>query len=393
MSSALRQWWGRTGALALVSVLTLPAPARGQAPVDGRPSSAAAPGSLFGPDTWDRLEAAYEAADSRWRWAATRADGIATSRRSEIEAGLSVPLDSVVIGPHRVLGRTDDLAELAPALEASWEAFRSRVGLDRSAVRGTDRRVLVRGNEDPVRQVVGTGVAALLPGPIDPTIHADAVRRQLPLSLGGWLPPAALTEPAPWSETRAALFRHISPRAPDCLKGADEICLALLGLTPARLDADYSRGRPYRLALDATGEAGDLLLPRDVFGTRASGRDTCSLRFQGRTLCLSDLRDYGVYRTGVLQPTGAVRTFVEVVLARGGDGALDRALALPAGTSLREALETTAGAPLPDLITAWRSRMQATPVPAREGSGSTSALLWLSAFGLLGLTSTRWRFP
>ena len=76
---------------------------------------------------------------------------------------------------------------------------------------------------------------------------------------------------------------------------------------------------------------------------------------------------------------------------RGGEGAVDRWLALDREMPLESALESISGLSVEPLVTSWRERLTTPDGSENRRLPVRSALSWVALLGILSMTSTRWR--
>lgn len=76
---------------------------------------------------------------------------------------------------------------------------------------------------------------------------------------------------------------------------------------------------------------------------------------------------------------------------QGGEGAVERWMALPKRLPLEQALEAIAQEPVEELVAGWRARMVAEDERPTSRLPVRATLTWVALLGVLSMTSTRWR--
>ena len=314
-------------------------------------------------------------------------------------------LDTLPLGPVRLVLRPDLAERIRPAMPGARETLERRFGAVKVPPVGALRIDLVVGGGGTAPHLearfypteTGWGSGVYYAGTAAPT---DSIAVMLAAAAGDGLWPAAGPAVREWVQGVPLAWwgdgGNLEPvyvemvtdplhSTQACFRGDRQACRRALGLLPS---AD-----PARDWYDPEDRRTRIL--------QQSGRWLLAERRPQVVACL-DRREYGMCdvlfsllnREGVPPPLSPVarRSLAWLVLRQGGAGAFQRLVGDPAG-SLGDRLAVTAGLPLDSLLGLWHAEVvRARPriVAVTPGSG-WMALGWVVLLGMLALRSSRWR--
>lgn len=379
----------RSGLLAGAGILLLCLPLSGSAQARNQ----GAPAGVVPPEVIADLRAQLEEVSRKLTASQGRASRVEEAQQVEREALFRDRLDTARVGPFDVIGRADDFSRNLRVVEARWERFRDRAG-HMEAVPHSGISLVVSENladailsliEGPYRPIFPEEWTRVTPGrtPEGDQILASLLHSRLPQPTRRWAPASALHPDFDWGEAARATLLSGSPRIKDCLDGNDTVCLDLLEIPTS------SAPHPDREAeLQAAAAWITRVYPPEQWRELGRFSPACSPQ---RTLavCLEALSGH----QRLLRPLapaaqgGLFRTALEL----GGSTALSRAMTLETEAPVAETLVAMGGAPLDVLLEEWRERILAADPSRSPSRRQGMPFLWTAAFGLLALTSSRWR--
>jgi hypothetical protein len=330
-------------------------------------------------------------------WRVARAEQIAADAR---RAGV-VARDTVRVGPLSILADSEYVSLARASAAAVLPTLKQAFG--RSTARLTRHPFVMRAERNDSGVVIRPGSAVtdstgrlyLRSHDIAATDAMANVWRQkaeqvmdgeLPPELRGWLRvviPATPASQQTWIEARGYLVTAPSHAARECVTGDFSRCAQVLEVVPVDdpVMAYYDMAERRRLI----EQARSLLRTAD-----AALYESCTSAGT-QTACDSLIRliPTDAFPTPVQSPVRL--SFLQYVLAAGGDGAYDRLVDTPGNVAARVA--AAGRMPVDSLVAGWHQRV------INAGGGSTtmtvqtalSALAWATLLGALALRSSRWR--
>lgn len=324
--------------------------------------------------------------------AAERADREARRRARE---DLGLTLDTLRVGPLRIVTPEGQASDARRAFEEVWEDAGPRVG-DATA---------------ELSETIWTFQHA-------PRLHRLRVyftqhgERRQRVHVRSWLP---------WGRVLRAAEKKVWAVLGRQLEGeVEEVISSVWGpwwpLTPERLEAAHRElvtapGRPARACVAGDVDACWVAIGADGVPDRwdewyepAERRAVLRTRFRGEgpraavDACERGVQDacddlLNELADPALPLSGAFRTrIVAHAVQVGGEGGYER-LADSGGAGLREALARAAEMDADEVMESWRTRVleHRPEVGGDTGRRHGSTLVWLVVFGILAMGSTRWR--
>lgn len=327
----------------------------------------------------DSLERVLDSLD-----AAIRAERLARVARSLPR----VPerLDTVQVGPARLIARREDMPRVSAAFRGAWAGLAPLAGDVASRL---PQRTFAVSVHDEVRIFATlafekTHRIDLLAGPrwrsdVDPAHHelGELLDATVDRGLRTWAGGGVLTDGPDWARVYRHLGTSVARPARECRAGDIAACREALLLDVSAPSADW-----YSLpALQAF-----------------VARNPASLSLQPRAACLAGSREAclaALERLGGI-PDAISRTarlaLARHAVARGGAGSYERLLA-DTTSALPERLAAAAGMPLDRLVAEWHSQvMREKPVTnASLGLSLAAALFWSTVAYAFAARSTRCR--
>lgn len=337
---------------------------------------------------WARYEELVGAVRRSSQMDALRRAELTESRRADLPA-----IDTVAVGPLRVITWPDRTRDVVELVRAGWERAVGSGGgpvLER-ALAGS---VLVLHLDQPIRHRVRQRYS--VPHALDDPGFARALDQTLDQMLSDRIPSKVsvwLGIPRLFTARDPDLYREMvlsgETAGRDCALGDTARCRTLLALDEM---ADAERARAW---YDAAGVRATVL--ETARARRLLGHTVVEHCRQGDDEACFDALLFRIegepYRLTTPYRAADRRSLISFARERGGDGSLGRLLSDP-DASVAEALEATAGTDLGTLLTEWSADLRqgsvAHSAPERRRQ-RTTALAWVSVFAFLSMTNTRWR--
>jgi hypothetical protein len=315
--------------------------------------------------------------------------------RAQVLAAESMParIDTVVMGPLRLLVRPERRAFVAEVAARAWDSVSSELGTGTSLV--PEHAVLMRFAGDE-RYRLPPEIGQYLvryPGETE-AVTPDLARfvmdvtwGRLDSALNQWIrspsryaPLTAIPAEVVYVELVTAPWQAVKR----CHGGDVDACARVLGLETAADTASlWYTAEEQRRAIVGRGAGWwmDIRTSPDYIGC-LDGDDTACATLLNRHL----------WMIGPPLSASARESILRVALEVGGDGALQR-LARSEGRSVGDRLAEAAEVPRDSLIAVWRERILAAAPEQVVMTGSTggAALLWVVLLVFLSMRSTRWR--
>ncbi len=338
------------------------------------------------------------------------------------EATLEAPVERVVGGGLRVRALPRDIEAAASLYEAVWaEVFAPAFGPPPAAIaaapvgyydqRGGWNPRIAEGDGMRYSVQVRSGWDDARPQAIRAVM--SVILREGPVSIYRWLGQGGLVDEEMWIsgfDPRATMLDARRQLAADrsltnaaCLEGEVDACMMSHGLHPdGRSVQDVARSwydqeelrrvvggyQWYRRR--GLAEAPGTLDAADFFTAQRTGLTVP----EGASIEDADivvLDGTEIFYDAVPATAPTRMTLFMHAVARGGDAAVARWLALPKHLPLERSLEAIAQEPIDRLVEGWRARLGADEGQSNRRIPLRATLTWVALLGMLSMTSTRWR--
>jgi hypothetical protein len=317
--------------------------------------------------------------------------------RARVLAAESMPalIDTVMMGPLRLLVRPERRAYVAEVATMAWDTVVTELGAGTALIPETPLFVRFAGDERYrfpeglgqylVRYAGDTEVAASYLARFVMRVtweSIDVVLRQWIRSPSRYAPLTEIPAEVVYVELVTAPWLAVK----QCHAGDVDACARVLGLETAADTASlWYTAEEQRRAITGRGAGWwmDIRTSPDYIGC-IEGDDAACAAFLNRNL----------WMIGHPLSANARESFLRVALELGGESALTR-LARSQGQPLGSRLAVAAGIPRDSLIVVWRERILAAAPEQVVMTGPTggTALLWVVLLAFFAMRSTRWREP